>query len=190
MAKKRKQNIRRTHKGKDIPKKLARANKINASTRVETCDESLSPFGGLLAVVKFLEVVQFQELFRAFYTNPSRDPKQGHYFMVKGILMLLFIGFNRLWHFFYIRFDPLICGIFNVACLPVASTYWRYLDSMGINQATSLVNLIAGLRKRMWEVCGLAYTKVQSVSTRQWRRFTGTSRAPARGTVDFQKGCN
>jgi hypothetical protein len=160
MAKRRKQNIRRTRKGKDIPKKLARANKINASTRVETCDESLSPFGGLLAVVKFLEVVQFQELFEAFYTNPSRDPAKGHYFMVKGILVLLFIGFNRLWHFFYIRFDPLICGIFNVVCLPVASTYWRYLDSMGINQATSLVSLIVGLRKRMWEVCGLAYTKV------------------------------
>jgi len=160
MAKRRKQNTRRTHKGKEISKKLARANKINASTRVETCDESLSPFGGLLAVVKFLEVVQFQDIFKAFYTNPSRDPAQGHYFMVKGILMLLFIGFNRLWHFFYIRFDPLICGIFNVVCLPVASTYWRYLDSMGINQATSLLNLIAGLRKRMWEVCGLKYSKV------------------------------
>lgn len=160
MAKKQKQNIRRARKGKGIPKKLAKANKISASTRVDTCDESLSPFGGLLAVVKFLEVVQFQDIFKTFYTNPSRDPTQGHYFMVKGILMLLFIGFNRLWHFFYIRFDPLICGIFNVACLPVASTYWRYLDSMGINQATSLANLIAGLRKRMWEVCGLAYTKV------------------------------
>jgi hypothetical protein len=111
-------------------------------------------------VVKFLEVVQFQDIFETLYTKPSRYPAQGHYFMVKGILMLLFIGFNRLWHFFYIRFDPLICGIFNVVCLPVASTYWRYLDSMGINQATSLVNLIAGLRRRMWEVCGLAYTKV------------------------------
>jgi hypothetical protein len=99
------------------------ANKINASTRVETCDEFLSPFGGLLAVVKFLEVVQFQDIFKTFYTNPSRGPAQGHYLMVKGILMLLFIGFNRLWHFFYIRFDPLICGIFNVVCLPVASTY-------------------------------------------------------------------
>lgn len=160
MAKKRKQNIRKTRKGKDIPKKLVRANKINASTRVETCDESLSPFGGLLAVVKFLEVVQFQEIFEAIYTKPSRDPVKGHYFMVKGILMLLFIGFNRLWHFFYIRFDPVICGIFNVVCLPVASTYWRYLDSMGINQAKSLLNLISGLRKRVWTVCGFEYTKV------------------------------
>jgi len=74
--------------------------------------------------------------------------------------MLLFIGFNRLWHFFYIRFDPVICGIFNVVCLPVASTYWRYLDSMGINQGASLVNLIVGLRKRVWAVCGFEYAKV------------------------------
>lgn len=160
MAKKRKKNIRKTRKGKGIPKKLARTNKINASTRVETCDESLSPFGGLLAVVKFLDVVQFQEIFEAFYTKPSRKPAKGHYFMVKGILVLLFIGFNRLWHFFYIRFDPVICGIFNVVSLPVASTYWRYLDSMGINQATSLLNLITVLRKRTWEICGFLYTKV------------------------------
>ena len=39
---------------------------------------------------------------------------------------------------------------------------------MGINQATSLVNLIAGLRKRMWEVCGLAYPKIHiSIDTKK-----------------------
>jgi hypothetical protein len=160
MAKKQKQNIRKTRKGKDFTKKFVNATKINASTRIETCDESLSPFGGLLAVVKFLEIVQFRQIFNADYTRPSRDPVKGHYFMVKGILMLLFIGFNRLWHFFYIRLDPVLCGIFNVVCLPVASTYWRYLDSMGINQAVSLLTVMHSLRERVWQVCGIQYPNV------------------------------
>jgi hypothetical protein len=161
MAKRRKNNIRKTRKGKEFTRKLIKARKINASTRIETCEEALSPFGGLLAVVKFFELVQFRQIFDAAYTKPSRDPVKGHYFMVKGILMLLFIGFNRLWHFFYIRFDPVLCGIFNVVCLPVASTYWRYLDSMGINQAFSLLNVMKRLRERVWQICGINYTKVK-----------------------------
>lgn len=161
MAKRRKKNIRKTRKGKDFTKRLVRATKINASTRIETCNESLSPFGGLLAVVKFLDLVQFRQIFNSTYTTPSRDPANGHYFMVKGILMLLFIGFNRLWHFFYIRFDPVLCGIFNVVCLPVASTYWRYMDSMGINQAVSLLNVMGRLRERVWRICELDYAKVR-----------------------------
>jgi hypothetical protein len=161
MAKRRKNNIRKTHKGKGFNKKLVKAKKINASTRIETCEESLSPFGGLLAVVKFFELVQFRQIFNSFYTKPSRDPAQGHYFMVKGILMLLFIGFNRLWHFIYIRFDPVLCGIFNVVRLPVASTYWRYLDNMGINQGVSLLRVMRGLRERVWQVCGINYSRVK-----------------------------
>ena len=29
----------------------------------------------------------------------NREPTLGHYSMVVGVLMLLFIGFNRIWHF-------------------------------------------------------------------------------------------
>jgi hypothetical protein len=161
MARVRKQNTRKTRKGKAFTQKLVKATKINASTRVETCDAALSPFGGLLAVVKFLDLIQFKRIFDSDYTKPTRDPANGHYFMVKGILLLLFIGFNRLWHFFYIRLDPLLCGIFNVVRLPAASTYWRYLDSMGINQGTSLLKIMARLRERVWQVCGFGYTKVR-----------------------------
>jgi len=161
MAQKQKKNTRKTLKGKEITKKLIRATGINASTRIETCNDSLSPFGGLLAVVKFFEIVHFRETFNTIYTKPSRDPVHGHYFMVKGILMLLFIGFNRLWHFSYIRLDPLLRGIFNVVCLPAASTYWRYLDSMGINQAASLLRVMRVLRERVWQVCRITHSRVK-----------------------------
>ena len=161
MAKRQKKNTRKIRKGKDFTKKLIKAKKINASTQIGTCEESISPFGGLLAVVKFFDLVQFRQVFNSVYTKPSRDPARGHYFMVKGILMLLFIGFNRLWHFIYIRLDPVLCGIFNVVCLPAASTYWRYLDHMGINQAVSLLEIMRRLRERVWEVCGIKYSSVK-----------------------------
>ncbi len=161
MEKRWKDNTRKKSKCKEFNKKLVKAKKINASTRTETCDEALSPFGGLLAVVKFFDLVQFRQIFNSTYTKPSRDPVKGHYFTVKGILMLLFIGFNRLWHFFYIRLDPVLCGIFNVVCLPSASIYWRYLDSMGINQGVSLLEIMRRLRERVWQVCGIHPTSVK-----------------------------
>jgi hypothetical protein len=138
----------------------SRARKINASTAYETCTEQLSPFGGLLGLIKFLDVLKFEEIFEHLYTEPSRKPKLGNYQMVVGILMLLFIGFNRLWHFTYIRLDAMICGFFRLPCLPVASTFWRYVDSLGINQANSFLNIIRVLRERVWQLCGLKYQKI------------------------------
>jgi hypothetical protein len=80
--------------------------------------------------------------------------------MVMGILMLLFIGFNRLWHFIYIRLDAMVCGIFQLTHLPVASTFWRYVDSIGINQADSFVKIMSILRERVWQQCQLKYQKI------------------------------
>jgi len=39
--------------------------------------------------------------------------------------MLLFIGFNRIWHFVYDRSDEMLCGFFRVSRLPEASTKSR-----------------------------------------------------------------
>lgn len=82
--------------------------------------------------------------------------------MIVGILMLLFIGFNRLWHFTftYIRLDAMMRGFFQLVCLPAASTFWRYVDSLGINQANSLLNIMSVLRERVWLSYGLEYKKI------------------------------
>ena len=78
--------------------KVKKKKKVNlCSTPVETCSEQLSPFGGLLALVKFFDLVKFSEIFDLTYQAPRRKPKLGHYSMMIGILMLLFIGFNRIW---------------------------------------------------------------------------------------------
>ena len=160
MVKSNKSKKRKNHKNKGIKESAARARKINASTPHETCSEQLSPFGGLLAMIKFFDLIDFKQIFNATYHMPARQPKLGHYSMVAGLLMLLFIGFNRIWHFSYIRLDAMLCGFFRLTKLPVASTFWRYLDSLGINQAQSLLKLMSVLRERVWKQLGLNYVRI------------------------------
>jgi len=161
MVKQHKKANRKRRAGKGSCVNRARARKINASTEFETCSEQLSPFGGLLALIKFFDLVGFKETFHFAYHAPSREPKLGHYYMVVGILMLLFIGFNRIWHFVYVRIDPMLCGFFKLTRLPAASTFWRYVDSLGINQANSILKINGILRERVWQLCGLQYHRVR-----------------------------
>jgi hypothetical protein len=161
MVKRRKKVSRKNRSGKGSCKNRPKARKINASTRFETCSEQLSPFGGLLALIKFLDLIDFREIFHFIYHAPSRQPKLGHYSMVVGILMLLFIGFNRIWHFVYVRLDAMLCGFFKITRLPAASTYWRYVNSLGINQAKSILKISGILRERVWQLCDLKYARIR-----------------------------
>lgn len=136
------------------------ASKIGASTGYEYCRERLSPFGGLLGLEKFMSLVKFKEIFDGFYTSPSRNPELGHYHMMYGIILLLFIGFNRIWHFIYIQFDAMLCSIFNIIKLPHITTYWRYVDSLGINQGKSLLVVMSALRERVWHLCDIFYESI------------------------------
>jgi hypothetical protein len=160
MVKKRNQDITKSVSSKGSEEEEPRAGKINASTVFETCTEQISPFGGLPGLIKFLDLIKFQEVFSHLYIAPRRRVELGDDGMVIGILMLLFIGFNRLWHFTYIRLDAIICGFFQVTRLPVASTFWRYLDSLGINQAHSFLKIMSVLRERVWHLCGLSYEAI------------------------------
>src|SRR5659263_160480 len=56
-----------------------KASKIGPFTAYEYCRERLSPFGGLLGLVKFLDLVKFEEIFEGFYKPPERLPEMGHY---------------------------------------------------------------------------------------------------------------
>jgi hypothetical protein len=121
MVKRRKKDTRKTLGRKGFRKGEPEPRKIKASTGYETCRERLSPFGGLLALIKLLDLIGLKELFEQVYRGPEREPKLGQYPMILCILILLFIGFNRLWHFVYIRVDAMVCGFFQLSCLPAAS---------------------------------------------------------------------
>ena len=136
---------------------LAKASKIGHSTPYSYCSRDrfqtclyLSPFGGLLGLVKLMELIRFKEIFEGLYNPPSRTSAMGYYSMVYGFIMLLFIGFNRVWHFLYIQTDSMLCSIFHVVKLPFVTTYWRYVNSLGINQGKSLLEVMSALRERVW----------------------------------------
>jgi len=79
---------------------------------------------------------------------------------VLGILLLLFIGFQRLGHFAYVRADPMVCGVLRVAVLPAVTTFWRYLRALTIVQSAALLRLGAALRVRVWALCAYRPTRV------------------------------
>jgi hypothetical protein len=134
--------------------------RITAETPYGECSERLTAFGGLLALVKFLDLIGFEPAFAVHYVHPKRAPKLGGYRMVLGILLLLFIGFQRLGHFAYVRADPMVCGVLRVAALPAVSTFWRYLRSLSIVQSAALLRLGAALRARVWALCAYRPTRV------------------------------
>jgi hypothetical protein len=134
--------------------------RITAETPYGECSERLTAFGGLLALVKFLDLIEFEEAFAQHYVLPRRGPKLGDYRMVLGILLLLFIGFQRLGHFAYVRSDAMVCGVLRVAVLPAVSTFWRYLQSLSIVQSAALLRLGAALRATVWALCAYRPTRV------------------------------
>jgi hypothetical protein len=134
--------------------KLERITHITAETNYGECSERLTAFGGLLALVKFLDLMGFEAMFEKHYKTPQRKTALGNYRMLLGILMLLFIGFQRLGQFVYIQTDAMICGIMGVRVLPVVSTFWRYLRSLTIIQSEAILRLNGALREKAWEKCG------------------------------------
>lgn len=133
---------------------------IGPSTPYEFTTELFTPFGGFLLFVKMLEALQFEKLFDETFIKPGRTPQHGHYFMFKGLIFLLVIGFQRLFHFSYVSHDPMLLGILAVAQLPVVTTFWRWLKHCGLNQANSLVKLMAVMRERVWWQVGYTFKVV------------------------------
>ncbi|MCR4308233.1 MAG: IS1380 family transposase [Candidatus Berkelbacteria bacterium] len=160
MVKKQAKDNSKSRKNQGKAECPAQASKKGHSTPYSYCSERLSPFGGLLGLVKFMELIQFKEIFAGLYTPPTRTPDMGHYTMVCGFIMLLFIGFNRVWHFLYIQTDSMLCSIIQVVKLPFVTTYWRYVDSLGINQGKSLLEVMSALRERVWHICEIEYRRI------------------------------
>jgi hypothetical protein len=59
----------RGHSGKAV--------RIGPSTAYSYCSERLSAFGGLLGLMKFMDAVQFEELFTRHYIPPGRTARTG-----------------------------------------------------------------------------------------------------------------
>lgn len=133
---------------------------LTPDTPYGECSERLTGFGGLLAMVKWLDLIEFEKIFHEHFVRPERLPKLGHDRMILGLLLLLFVGFQRVGHFIHVQTEAMICGMLRVSCLPVVSTFWRYLASLGLPQARALLKISAALRRNVWGLCGYAPRRV------------------------------
>src|SRR3989337_1767515 len=118
---------------------------IKASAGHGYTNELMIPYGGLLPLVKLWDGLKFEALFSELYCEPVRESQYGSLFLVKGLILLLFIGFCRLNHFVYVCEDAMLLGIMGVERLPAVSTFWRYLQSIGHNQSVSLLRVMGEL---------------------------------------------
>jgi hypothetical protein len=153
-------HIQRKRAKRRKQKRSAKPIRITPSTPHGYTEELFTPFGGFLLFVKMLAALQFQKLFEETFVKPNRTPKHGHYFMLEGLIFLLVIGFQRIFHFTYVAQDPMLLGIMAISHLPAASTFWRWLKHCGLPQADSLVKLMAVVRERVWWQVGYAYKTI------------------------------
>jgi hypothetical protein len=124
--------------------------KITGATAYGYVEEHLTPFGGVLPLEKLFDGLEVEEVFAEHFIAPARTPELGHWRMVKGILALQFMGYYRLYNFHHFREDAMLKGILQVDKLPAVSTFWRCLNSYGINQDRALLKINALVRERAW----------------------------------------
>ncbi len=84
MVKRRKKHNRKKYVSKGYNNNGSEPIKIKASTAYGTCRGRLNSFEGLLALIKFLDLIRFKEIFDHSCRFPARDPRQGNYLMVVG----------------------------------------------------------------------------------------------------------
>ena len=124
--------------------------KITGATPYGYVEEHLTPFGGVLPLEKLFDALEVEAVFAEHFIAPARTPELGHWRMVKGILALQFMGYYRLYNFHHFRDDALLKGILQLDKLPAVSTFWRCLNSYGINQDRALLKINAVVRERAW----------------------------------------
>ena len=61
MVKRQKEDNTETRASKAQKEIAAEASTINANTHYETCTERLTPFGGVLALIKFLDLIKLSK---------------------------------------------------------------------------------------------------------------------------------
>ena len=68
-------------------------------------------------------------------------------------------------------------------CTEQLSPFWRYVDSLGINQANSFLKIISALRERGWQLCDINNYKIRIIIDTTVETFFGNQHAAAKGII-------
>ncbi len=132
--------------GADIPE----PNKIGASTPYDFQAHNLTAYGGLLPVATMLEKLGFQQLIEENLTMKRRTRAMPVFRFLLGMILACYVGFSRLHHLRFLKREPMLTGILQVAELPPQSTFWRFLASLHLGIARQLLAVQGRMRERVW----------------------------------------
>ena len=130
-------------------------NKIGASTPYDFSGKNLTPYGGLLPVATMLEKLGFQALVEETITCGRMTRVMSLYKFVLGIVLGLYVGFQRLNQLRFIARDPILTGILKEPRLPPQSTLWRFMDALHLNVAAQILSIQQVMRQRVWEAANV-----------------------------------
>lgn len=134
--------------------------KINASTPYDFEGGRMTPFGGLLPVATMLEKLRFQELLEKTLVVKRETRVMSVHGFVLAMLLLLYIGYDRLNHVRHLVLDPIVTGILGVMRLPGQSTFWRFLQSLQIFNVKQWAQINREMRERVWQGAKVELTGV------------------------------
>ena len=130
-------------------------NKIGASTHYDFSGKNLTPYGGLLPVATMLEKLGFQKLVEETLTCGRMTRVMSLYKFVLGIVLGLYVGFQRLNQLRFIARDPMLTGILKEPRLPPQSTLWRFMAALHLNVAAQILSIQRAMRQRVWEAANV-----------------------------------
>ena len=125
--------------------------RITGSTPYEFGARGLTPYGGLLPLVRLLERIELGQLIEERLTVKRQPVAMGVRDFVLAMVLALYIGFDRLSHMVFLARDAVITGILGVKELPVQSTFWRFLNSMGLHNVRQWEQIHGVLLGRVWQ---------------------------------------
>jgi hypothetical protein len=98
-----------------------------------------------------LEKLGFQQLIEETLTIKRRTRSMPVFRFILGMILACYVGFSRLNQFRFLKRDPMLTGILEVAELPPQSTFWRFLASLHLGIARQLQKVQGRMRERVWE---------------------------------------
>ena len=110
----------------DIPE----PNKIGASTPYDFEAHNLTAYGGLLPVATMLEKLGFQQLIAETLTIRRQTRAMPVFRFLLGMILACYVGFSRLHHLRFLKREPMLTGILQVAELPPQSTFCGLMPPM------------------------------------------------------------
>jgi len=161
MVKHRKKHRQKTPTKQGSDETHSQANKIGASTPYDFSGRNLTPYGGLLPVGTMLEKLGFQALVENTMTCARLTRAMSWYQFVLGIVLGMYVGFQRLNQMRFIARDPMLTGILKVKQMPPQSTLWRFMAALHLNVARQILSIQQAMRQRVWEA---ANVKLETVT--------------------------